>query len=436
MHIVIIGKYPPIQGGVSSTTYWTAQELAKNGHNVHIVTNANEVEQGLRCFFWGGDTNQLCCRYDIGSVDVHTTTGLRRHSYIPWTDPFGSKLFGLGISIIEKYGCDLLIGWYFEPYGLIASQLGHIYDKPVIIVHAGSDLARLTKHPDLIKSYEWMLSQANVLLTRGTKSTAFILDHLKVSKKKRIILPRERLPRIFLDHVEPLDIHDLLPRLLEWYRSYPINRKIIENIISLNEKKVDYNIPIIGIYGKVAELKGTYKLLEALEMLASRGLNFNFICVSGSNNSQIEKYYRAILKKKELAKRTWVLPIIAPWRIPSFLSLCNIICFLEHDFPISFHGPRIPREVLASGSCLVCSKEIVEKQLFKESLVDGKNFILIPDPKDITDLAHRIENLLLQNQQADIIGKHGRMLSKFIEEEYVEIDPIADLINNRMYRPQ
>jgi glycosyltransferase involved in cell wall biosynthesis len=429
MHIVIIGKFPPIQGGVSTQTYWTAQELAKSGHDVHVVTNANEVEPGLRNFFWENDSSTLAHDYGIGSVYFHATADLHAQSFVPWANPFGSKLFGLAISIIEKYGCDLLIGWYFEPYGLTAAQVGHMYHKPVIIVHAGSDLGRLTKHPDLVKSYEWMLSEARVVLTDGRKSTGSILDHLKVSKKKRVTLRAGRIPRIYSDRSEPINISDLLPKLPEWYHTYSIPREVIEGIVRLNRKEIDYSLPIIGVYGKVGEIKGNYELLEALEFLARRGLNFNFISLSGSNAPRLEKYYRVLLKKKNLAKRTWVLPTIAPWRIPSFLNLCNIICFLEREFPISFHTPRIPREVLAAGSCLICSKEIVEKQWFKESLVDGKNYVLIPDPKDISYLANCIKVLLLDKQLTYIIGKHGHMLSRFIEGEYAQSDPIVSLIN-------
>ena len=48
MRICLVGKYPPIQGGVSAQTYWFAQELANQGHQVHIVSNADEVEAGYR----------------------------------------------------------------------------------------------------------------------------------------------------------------------------------------------------------------------------------------------------------------------------------------------------------------------------------------------------------------------------------------------------
>jgi len=53
MRIAILGKIPPIQGGVSAATYWTAMELAKRGHAVHVISNAGEVEQGFRSFLVG-----------------------------------------------------------------------------------------------------------------------------------------------------------------------------------------------------------------------------------------------------------------------------------------------------------------------------------------------------------------------------------------------
>jgi hypothetical protein len=40
MRLCLIGKYPPIQGGVSARTYQLAHGLARRGHDVYVVTNA------------------------------------------------------------------------------------------------------------------------------------------------------------------------------------------------------------------------------------------------------------------------------------------------------------------------------------------------------------------------------------------------------------
>jgi len=39
----MIGKYPPIEGGVSAKVYWLAKALGERGYEVYIFTNAQEI---------------------------------------------------------------------------------------------------------------------------------------------------------------------------------------------------------------------------------------------------------------------------------------------------------------------------------------------------------------------------------------------------------
>ena len=71
MRICVIGKFPPIQGGVSMRTYWTAHALAMRGHEVHVVTNAKEVRPPFRMHMRAEDWTRCEARYDAGSVTVH-----------------------------------------------------------------------------------------------------------------------------------------------------------------------------------------------------------------------------------------------------------------------------------------------------------------------------------------------------------------------------
>jgi hypothetical protein len=287
-------------------------------------------------------------------------------------------------------------------------------------------------HLDLVESYKWMLQKASRVITDGGKATSSILHQLGVDKEKMLIRRAGSLPGIFTESHKQLDINGLCNRLPRWFRTYPLHQKLIESIVQLNAKEFDYSLPTIGIYGKTGEVKGNYELLEALENLAKKGVNFNFISICGSTATGLEKYFLTLLQKKNLTKRTWVLPMIAPWRIPNFLRCCNIVCYLERDFPIPFHTPVIPREILAAGVCLVCSGEIVRKQYFKASLVDGKNYVLIPDPRNITLLASRLHGLVTNMELTHVIGKHGYYLSKFIEGELSESDPMANACESMM----
>src|SRR6185437_12919278 len=75
VRICVVGKFPPIQGGVSTRTYWTAHGLAALGHEVHVVTNAKEAEAPFRMLMRPTDWARCGGAYGRGSVTVH------------WTDP-------------------------------------------------------------------------------------------------------------------------------------------------------------------------------------------------------------------------------------------------------------------------------------------------------------------------------------------------------------
>jgi glycosyltransferase involved in cell wall biosynthesis len=204
--------------------------------------------------------------------------------------------------------------------------------------------------------------------------------------------------------------------------------EIADTLRQLNDKPFASAAPTVGIYGKIGEAKGSYRLLEALDRLAQKGLAFNFLSIANFRCPEMVRYCTEIAERKDLARRTWVLPALAPWRIPAFLKTCNIVCFLEHDFPITFHTPLIPREVLASGACLVLSKEVADKQSFKESLSDHKNVVLIPDPKVTEYLADQIQTLLSDPEKTYVIGRHGQYLSQTCEKFFRQRNSTADAL--------
>jgi hypothetical protein len=101
LRICIIGKYPPIQGGVSMRTYWRAHGLAALGHEVHVVTNAKEAVAPYRVLMRGEDWERCTGKYNAGSVTVHWTAPVdASQSYIPMASPFVSKLAGIAARVV------------------------------------------------------------------------------------------------------------------------------------------------------------------------------------------------------------------------------------------------------------------------------------------------------------------------------------------------
>jgi hypothetical protein len=73
MQICLVGKYPPIQGGVSARDFWISRWLAGQGHGIDVVSNADEVESGYRIRLLQGDAEWLAPRFERGAVRVWAT---------------------------------------------------------------------------------------------------------------------------------------------------------------------------------------------------------------------------------------------------------------------------------------------------------------------------------------------------------------------------
>lgn len=435
--ILLIGKFPPIQGGVSAQTYSTALALARNGWTVDVVTNSACVEGTFRQHLFDDDVDHLTLATGTGAVFVHQAIQLRDAAYIPWAPPYSDQLFGAGARLLTEAEYALIVGWYLQPYGLAAAHLAAISGIPLILLHAGSDLGPLSDNPDLASAYSWALKKAKIILTSTfAQQTMQRLSDLGVDPGQLQNIQITSLPSEFRKDGKVMDLQRMISASSKWFRDLPLPRDCVDSIQEMNQRNIARldNAPVIGAYGKVGAVKGTGFLLDALDSVANDGGSFRLQLMVGGRREPLEATYRRVLSSSFLRERTLVLPLVPPWRVPSFLKSCQLVCFLEHRFPVAFHMPRVPREILASGACLVTTREIADKQLFHESLAQGKNIVIVDDPSDIGLLARQLSSLLRDPEDARIIGKHGQFLSRTCEHFFSQTDSVADGIEQFLRR--
>jgi glycosyltransferase involved in cell wall biosynthesis len=420
VRICILGKFPPIAGGVSHQTYLAAHELARRGHGVFVVTNAAEVEPEFRQMLLPGDAERLDCDHGEGFVRCVQTETVPVGSYLPWAQPYASKLFGRGLSVIEEHGCDLLVGWYLEPYGLVAAQLAAATGAPLVLRHAGSDVGRLAQNPDLRPAYDWALRRAERVLT--TPSSSDLLADLGADRSRQLFLEGSRPPPYFRPDADPLDLDDVRRRAASRWEAVGLSAD--------GGERAPYapGTPTIGVYGKVGETKGSFDLLTALDELAAAGRAFNFLAMIGGHRRTLRAFVERVRESPALADRTTLIPFLAPWHVPAFLRHCDLTCFAERGFPIAVHAPRIPEEIMLMGSCLVCSREVAEKQFFAPSLVDGRNYLLLDDPRDTREFATRLAWALDHRDEVRAIAARGRALVQSLSRGLPRRDGHADAI--------
>lgn len=432
MRITIVGKYPPIQGGVSRMVYAALNDLTDAGHEVELVTNSLEVEPNFRQLLFDDDLVKLGTSQQGRSLRVRYTTPDEadgKTQYIPHAKPYLSKLFPLALDSIRDNNSELIIGWYFEPYAVAAMMASQFTGVPLAVVHAGSDVGALSHHPDLRRTYECLIRSANHVITSVSGGVRReILDSLGLTEAVARYPGTASVESHFLDHSTPLNVDEVTKLATDFIAALSLPEAVRTAVLDMNEKEFDPSIPTVGIFGKVGRTKGSFTLLRALSCLADEGIDFNFLTMSSGWPYLLEPYLGAIAERPQLCSRTWYIPPLAPWRVSSFILACNALFFLEHDFPIPFHNPRVPREVLSQGRCLVLSQQQIETLGFGDSLVHRKNFVRVADPTSATALADQLRWVLSHPLDVRSIGLHGKVLSRHLEGQMPNRSPILNFV--------
>ena len=419
LKLCIIGKYPPIQGGVSRQMYWLARCFAELGHQIHFVTNADEVELEYRIYIPVEECSKLECSFENGGfVKLYTSYEPQRTNYIPYTNPFVSKLAALAFDVVTKNGCSFIYTSYLEPYGFAGALVSQWTGIPYSVQHAGSDVGRLAQIVERRSAYLQLIRNAALVIT--SDSMARPLLSVGVECEKLFVGIPGYLPNnYFTPKGAVLDIPKLLDEIKDTEFASPV----------VSSYRFDSSKPTIGIYGKPGQFKGTSELVQALGQLKRKGQQFNFVVLCGIKGRRVEDF-KTKIKQNQLDDFTYFLPYIPHWLVPQFLRACTTVCFLENRFPILIHQPSVPREVLAVGRCLILSQEIRDKQRNKSEFIDKENYLLIPDPQDISYLASTLSWVVSNVQAAEAIGRKGNALYKGNSEASVYqalIDRITEL---------
>jgi glycosyltransferase involved in cell wall biosynthesis len=403
MRLCAIVKYPPIEGGVSAYSYWLCHALASVGHQVYVVTNADEVEPEYRMWFRAGDHGRLNVEYPGGgAVRVRSTRPWDAESYhhIPASNPMVTKLATLATEVVREHDCDLVFSFYLEPYGVAANLAAVWTGRPFVVRHAGSDRFALMSHSDLALAYKEVIRSAAAVVSAGCD-----LDGFGVAAAKVLSPPVLLAPGTFHPDAEPMDLNSLIAELAA--AGCPD---------LINARQLRAGAPTIGVYGKAGLLKGSVALLKALDLLRARGRDFQLVMMGGGT---LWSFVETALRESGVADRVWRLPFMAPWQVPGFIRACDAVCFLEHDFVIKQHGPRVAAEVLACGTPLVVSAEIVNKQPYRAAMRDGVNHFLVRNPEDLEELAGVLERVLDNPTRARAVGLAGTALVDRADERSV-----------------
>jgi len=407
MRICIIGKYPPIQGGVSMRTYWMAHGLARLGHTVHVVTNAREATAPYRMFMREEDWARCEAQYGAGSVNVHWTESYgQREWHIPDGKPYATKLASLALELVRHQPIDLIYSYYLEPYAVAGHVVAQATELPHVVRTAGSDAGRLWSLTQFAGLYNHIFKSANAILCSPSVTRKMI--EIGVEPGRIAALPEKHvnLLELFAPGGAVLDVDLLRTGVSNEQGDAFRNAWFGEH---------DSSLSYFGICGKLGKAKGTHSLLSAFKKITDRGVRVGLL-VMGHARPVGHDAFREYVKSNGLEQRVCQLPFLPHWRVPEFMRRCAAVCCLEQDFPISFHDPVIAREVLTSGGCLVGSTEVIHKLPEAHKLIDGHNCIAVNDVNDVEELARKLISVIEDPDRTQRVRNRARQYATEIEK--------------------
>lgn len=414
VRICFIAKYPPIEGGVSAQTYWTCHLLARAGHKVFVVTNADESEAAHRIRFLPGDGERLEALYPSGGwVQVSFTQPEHDPDlyFIPDGKPTVTRLASLAVEIIRRNDCELIVGWYLEPYVVAASLVGGWTGRPYLIRHAGSDLQDLAAQPELGPAYREAIRGSAGVLSLIAPSDGFGLPEEKCFRLPGLYLPPE-----FTPDGDQLAIAETAKLLTDQ-----------GDTTVLRSDPPSPGLPLIGTYGKLGLSKGTIDLIHAIRRVRDRGLPVGLVLVGGGRG------WAAVIDavhESGIADLTWTLPMLAPWRVPSLIRRCTAVAFLERMFEVTQHRPVPPIEILACGRPLLLSSPMVANVLPGRSPSDPLlAAIEVVDPLDARAMAAAVGAVLSRP------GATREQLAMSLRSEQEVVSWYDDVFHRAVRRP-
>ncbi len=382
MKICFITKYPPIEGGVSSKSYWLAKSLGERGHEVYVVTNSWEVEDEYREVVSKEDLDKL----EPENVRVFSTKQEKGYDFVPYSNPYVTKLSGLAISVIRKYNVDLIYSFYLEPYCVAGYIAKKATKKPLMVMHAGSDIERLFENKFMKSTFIEVLNSADIILSDS-----------RVSEKiKKILRKHEKLR--YIDFNVPSE--EFSPG------GGPC-------------KDLEKGNSVLFTYlGKNYDRKGTGYFLKAVK---SSKENLKALFLVG------RKSVETIRKRAEelnIENKVVVNQFLPPWKIPGIMTASDaVVCpFLSHKLEIK--NSTIPLEAMACGKPVILGEKVSEKSPFNECK-NWENIVKVA-PEDIESFSGILDKMSGDKNLREEMGRKGNVFIRKRKNYSKSIDEFVE----------
>ena len=347
MKLLVISKYPPLEGGIAAKTYWLCSALAEKGHTVHVVTDSEDIDAEYCSPVSDAENSEK-------NIHIH-----RSQEKMPWHIPHGEhramSLLDITLEVIERKKPDLVAASYLVPYGLVAYLASKITGLPYVLQHGGSDIKKFVEGGLLSNLLGKALLSADCVITDADHKA----EINKWNAKSCVVLPYVPDPSVF----SPM----------------------------IREKR---KRPVLAIIGKANyhwEHKGWHRVID---IWSKMGEDFKFIVISqGIGLERFQAYVR-----QHLRNRVDWQSFLPPWEMPSLLRSVDAFFHFEADLPFPMFSNLVVESLFCGTLIISDQKDLINRyQNYGLDLTIWLPLVLCVDKDNPGRAAERIKDFLVNH---------------------------------------
>lgn len=305
VRVLMLSKFPPIQGGISAKSYWLARGLASSGIPVEVVTNADCVEPEYRI---------TGCEQHLESLENIHIHNISRDVpwHIPYSKAYSMRLLNLVVKVIKDCKVSVIDSGFLMPYGIVAFMASQITGVPYIVRHGGSDLKKFWVNQEFRDLFNIAIANAYLIITDD--------EHREVFQ--------------------------------------PFNSRIItmpfyvpDDSFFVSKPGPKRTRPVIGCLGKVNYHWENKSLIEILEAVKKVFFDFDLVFVAQGNG--LENFKEIVSNKLSIPIK--FKPFVPPWKVPDIISELDYV-LLPYDKAIPTES-NVLKEAVLMGKNLIILKD-------------------------------------------------------------------------------
>lgn len=367
MNILLIGKFPPCQGGVATKFYWlfSAFLTRRDDFKFYAITIAKKPY--------------------VTSLPNHISSRVRviisENPDIPWfipkSDLFVDQIVNLALQLAIHTQFDIIICNYLEPYLAATYIVSQLLSIPYLVFPAGSDMKKLLPCPNVSVALVAYLQQATKICLPQEKITNFKELYPTISPKKIL----------------------------------PVNRYVPDSYAFTNSTaRTNNTILFCGKVNRYWRLRGISKLCDLL----NKFLDIKLKCYI--QGAYLREFKSEILKYVSSSQVNIVEKFISPECMPIELSSAFAVWnYLEEGGIVDF--PNIHWETLYSGCVSICSDFLLRQPDTEKTLYPFTKLIVNADSKDWQAHLRLANNRLDDNH--DLKELKERTYEQYLEQHYL-----------------